>query len=697
MQASSAQLCPAPATSARWGETCTRIQTAGFVPHWHRPSVVACSSAAPSCSCCKGGAGLATYQPILGGDGALLGFVNGVFRIDALVDSCLAEASVRQHYRFRLYADDGQLAYAYDAAGESGAWPFTTSTPLRVIDRTWRLEFAPSFQALEQRGNVFADLLALFGVALVGLLAWLLAGRLRAMTALDESQARYRLLVENMADLLIRLGPDGRLLYASPSYCRMFGATEEALLAREGPLAHDGGDGPVASALAAVQAPPHTTVFEQRTATATGPRWFAWSYRAVLNDRGQVEEIVGVGRDVTARRELEEQLRQAQKMQAVGQLAGGIAHDFNNLLHAMLGFMEFAADALQPGHPAREDLGHARAAGQRAAQLTKQLLTFSRRQMLQSFDLDLNEVVENALRMLERIVSERVEIEFHAGPQALPVRGDPVQLEQVLVNLCVNARDAMGGKGLLRIALGESRPDAAWCATHPGAREVDYATLTVSDSGTGMAPETLSRIFEPFFTTKEVGAGTGLGLSTVYGIVQQHEGFVDVWSQPGQGSRFAVYLPRTEAAVFADEPVEKPPAPRGQGTVLVAEDDPGVRQFVSRILRTAGYTVLEAAHGLEAVEVMHRHPQEVRVALLDVVMPKLDGHGAAVQLRQLSPGIRLIFTSGYDPLALGGGAAADEVMLSKPYQAEDLLHAVHAAFASVEGGVGGGVGDSLGA
>ena len=276
--------------------------------------------------------------------------------------------------------------------------------------------------------------------------------------------------------------------------------------------------------------------------------------------------------------------------------------------------------------------------------------------------------------MLERIVSESVEIEFHPGPQELPVRGDPVQLEQVLVNLCVNARDAMGGKGLLRIALGEARPDAAWCATHPGAREVDYATLTVIDTGIGMAPETLSRIFEPFFTTKEVGAGTGLGLSTVYGIVQQHEGFVDVWSQPGQGSRFTVYLPRTEATVPADEAVVRPPAPQGQGTVLVAEDDPGVRQFVTRILTKAGYTVLEAANGLEAVEVMRRHPQEVRVALLDVVMPKLDGHGAALQLRQLSPGIRLIFTSGYDPLALGGGAAADEVMLGKPYQAEDLLH-----------------------
>lgn len=628
----------------------------------------------------QGGTGVATYQAVSTTDARNQGFINGVFRINGLVDACLAEKPLRARYRFQL-REGSAIAYRHDpsATQASAEWPFVVSVPLRIIDRTWFLDMAPSPRALAARKNPAQDLLAAVGVGLAGLLALLLAARLRNEAALAESKARYRLLVENAADLIVKVDAQGRLLYVSPSYCETFGMMEAELLGREFmPLVHEDDRESTARAMRQLETPPHTCYLEQRVMTAKGLRWFSWSDKAVLDGAGRVEAIIGVGHDITRRRELEEQLLQAQKIQAIGELAGGVAHDFNNILQAMLGFLGLVLDSLPPDDPNRADLEHVQAGGERAAQLTRQLLAFSRRQVMQFHDVDLNELVAHFLGMLQRMVGEAVELDFRRAPSALPVHVDSGQIEQILINLCVNARDALGGTGVVRVATGVATPDAAFCARHPGASQREYATLSVADSGTGMSEETRAHIFEPFFTTKGVGAGTGLGLSMVHGIVQQHGGLLDVWSQLGVGTRFTVYLPRATSISEPPNAPETPAVPRSEGVVLVAEDDVDVRAFVSRVLRSAGYAVLEAADGREAVRLVTERYGAVDVVLLDIVMPGMNGREAARCIREVAPKVRILFSSGYDPESASGaelGAISGSVLI-KPFDAHTLLRTV---------------------
>jgi PAS domain S-box-containing protein len=396
--------------------------------------------------------------------------------------------------------------------------------------------------------------------------------------------------------------------------------------------------------------------------------------------------VVAIGKDISHRKlaeqerlHLEEQLRQAQKMEAVGRLAGGVAHDFNNILMVINGYVQLVLRRLSPRHPLRQNLNEIRKAGERAASLTGQLLAFSRRQFLVPRILDLNKVVADTKEMLRRVIGEDVELVIRQGCKLAKVLADPGQIAQVLVNLAVNARDAMPGGGRLTIETGNVDLREAETGDLPGAAPGPYVMLAVSDTGVGMSKELMEHMFEPFFTTRERGKGTGLGLSTVYGIVKQSGGYVRAQSEPGQGSAFRIYLPC--ARVGSGKPAARSGKARlakGRETVLVVEDELAVRQVVAATLRSCGYKVLEARSGEEAMRRLRRHEGPLHLLLTDLVMPRMNGRKVADSVRTLYPEVKVVFMSGYtdDALLRHGVSDTQGSFLQKPFTMETLTQEV---------------------
>jgi len=382
--------------------------------------------------------------------------------------------------------------------------------------------------------------------------------------------------------------------------------------------------------------------------------------------------VIAAIRDITDRRRLEDQFRQGQKMEAVGRLAGGVAHDFNNILGVILGQSQIMLRGMPPEHPLRARLEQVLSASERAAGLTRQLLAFSRKQVFEMRVLDLNEIVDGLKSMLGRLLGEDVELTFRPGEALGRIRADPTQIEQILMNLAVNARDAMSDGGRLAIETSNADMDEDYARVHAGAAAGRYVCLALSDTGHGMTREVQARIFEPFFTTKEPGKGTGLGLATVYGIVKQSEGFVYLYSEPGQGTAFKIYLPRVEAE--ADKPVQPAPATRGTETVLLVEDEASLRELVREILEANGYRVLAVEDPAKAIETAERYEGVIHLLLTDVVMPGLNGRELALRVRQRRPDIRVLYMSGYteDAIANRGVLEAGALLISKPFTQEAL-------------------------
>jgi PAS domain S-box-containing protein len=400
---------------------------------------------------------------------------------------------------------------------------------------------------------------------------------------------------------------------------------------------------------------------------------------------GKVERLIGAIVDITAekraeeeRRALEEQLRQAQKMESIGRLAGGVAHDFNNIMTGIMGYTELLLGGAS--ETVHEDLLEIKHAAKRAAGLTAQLLAFSRKQIIVPRKLDLGEQLRGSARMIERLIGEDVELSLAISSGLAPILADPGQIDQILFNLAVNARDAMPGGGKLTVAAAEASVDESRARELTMARPGDFVVVSVSDTGQGMSQEILERLFEPFFTTKERGKGTGLGLSTVFGILQQNEGFIEVSSAPGLGSCFNLYWPRSEGPIAAAG--EPQPSPRpGHETVLVVEDEESVRSLAQRFLRQNGYRVLGASTVAEAEAALRRADPRVELLLTDVIMPGVDGRQLHERLRALQPELKVVYMSGYagEVIAHHGVLESSVHFLPKPFDADSLTSAVRAA------------------
>jgi PAS domain S-box-containing protein len=479
-----------------------------------------------------------------------------------------------------------------------------------------------------------------------------MAGGVQAsMTELAAASAHTRTILENIADGVLVLDRQGRHLDANPRACAITGYSMDELLQLTTADTYPPKDRPAAAArLAQVTARQNVSV-EREMLRKDGSVITIQSDARLLPDGRLLATI----RDVTQQRQLERQFLQAQKMEAVGRLAGGVAHDFNNLLTAITGYAALMREDMPPGDPRCADLDEILHASDRAAGLTRQLLAFSRRQVVQPRVLDLNEVVTAMEKLLRRIIGEDVRLETLLAPEVAGVSADTGQIEQVIVNLAVNARDAMPGGGRLTIETSTVELDPSYTAAHTGVEPGQYVLLAISDTGTGMSADIQSRIFEPFFTTKDPGKGTGLGLATVYGIVKQSEGHVNVYSELGHGTTFKVYLPAVA------ERGEKIAVRRGEArtrggteTVLLVEDEEGVRKLAREVLERHGYTVLQARDGAEALDVGRAHAGPVHLMVTDVVMPTMGGPESAERLRTERPDMRVLYVSGYTDRALTG-------------------------------------------
>ena len=418
---------------------------------------------------------------------------------------------------------------------------------------------------------------------------------------------------------------------------------------------------------------------EWRVNDPGGPtRWLLSRGVPRKNEAGRVFAYRGIVIDITELKRLGNELRQAQKMESVGQLAGGVAHEFNNLLQIMLGYLEIVHKDLVADADTQEALDEVQKAAVRAAELTQQLLAFSRRQIIQPVRVDLNDLIQNLLKMVMRVTGEHIDVQFVPGESLDPVFVDKGQIEQILMNLYLNARDAMPGGGTLTIKTGNTAFDAKYCRNHAWAMEGRYAFVSLSDTGHGIEAGTLAHIFEPFFTTKGVGEGTGLGLATVYGIVKQHHGLIDVSSESGKGTVFSVFLPAVECAEENGELPKPLSAAGGTETILVAEDDASVLKIIETTLRTAGYTVLSAANGNEALRVHEEHGNAIDLVILDVVMPGMGGQEVMDRIRSKKNGVPFLFSSGYSQDALHTDFVIDAGLrlMQKPYRRERLLSEV---------------------
>ena len=489
---------------------------------------------------------------------------------------------------------------------------------------------------------------------------------------LRESEDKYRVIFENAGTATVILEEDLTISLANSEFERLSGYSGEELAGKKNwvDFFPEGGD----------------ILSEGDSKTMAGRCEFRFHDRkggvrqvfiTLGGIPGTAKKVVSL-LDVTAYKRLEAQLIQAQKMQAIGLLAGGIAHDFNNILTAILGYGSLMRMKTEAGHPVLPYIDQIVSSAERAAALTHGLLAFSRNQEIAPKPVNINGIIVMIEKLLRRLIGEDIELHTDLCPEKLPVMADSSQIEQVLMNLATNARHAMPGGGSLAIRTTPVLLDDAYAHEHGLARPGRYLLLTVSDTGTGMDEATRERIFEPFFTTKEPDQGTGLGLSIVYGIVKQHDGHIDCYSEPGVGTVFRIYLPLTETAAESGKTAALPAIAGGSETILIAEDEPGIRIVINEILTEFGYAVLEAADGEEAITMFREHGERIDLLILDVIMPRLNGMEALHAISRIRPGIRAIFMSGHpaDILRKKGILHNTAPFLLRPLSPPSLLTAV---------------------
>ena len=601
----------------------------------------------------------AAYRLHLGGGGALMG-------VSVIAESCLI--GVAFHYLRRRHP--------------------AVVHPLGLLGVGVLVHVVMFLMTMLLPGGASGDVMRRFGFAilvaypvgsmLVGMLFVGQEGNLRAEQALRESEERFRSMAEQLTDLLFVTSPHGVITYASPASEHLVGYTPEEMTGRRlADFAVEDDRDAVEAALGGVaRGGQRCEGLALRLCHRAGSVLTA-EMVASPSRLGAERGVLGVIRDTTQRVVLETQLRQAQKMESVGRLAGGIAHDFNNMLAVIIGHSEILLGTGRVEGPARTCVEQIRDAADRSANLVRQLLAFARQQPVQLTVLDLNAAVSSMIRMLDRLVGENIELEWRPGNAVWPVNADPNQIDQVLANLVVNARDAISGPGRITIETANvvlgTTGDVALAEGDPG----DYVLLAVADTGVGMDRATIERIFDPYFSTKDLGRGTGLGLAMVYGIVKQHGGLIDVKSTPGRGTRIEVYLPRCH-----DDVTETPPPPSevggGSETVLLVEDETAVLEVTRACLEDLGYTVLASSDPFEAIELAQQHSGSISLLVTDIVMPGMNGAQLARKLMSDCPNLRCLFVSGYtsDVLSAEGAIGQDTELLNKPFSRSDLAAAV---------------------
>jgi len=509
--------------------------------------------------------------------------------------------------------------------------------------------------------------------------------RVKAEGELEDSERRFRGLIENSTDGVALVGGDGTILYQSPAIFRILGYTPEERIGKNMlDLAHPEDRERLASELQSASSQTRETqgTTVRMKANDGTWRWIQGSGTNMFNVPG-INAIVVNYRDVTEQRELEDGFRQAQKVQSVGLLAGGIAHDFNNILTAILACSDFILAELDEDSRIRTDAVEIKALGQRASQLTRQLLAFSRQQPMKPTRFDLNGAVEKMHHMLRRVIPESTPLELELARAPLEVLADPGLVEQVIMNLVVNARDATEDGGSITVETAVTDLDDHFLRTHPGSSPGTYVVVTVTDTGHGMTKEVMGRIFDPFFTTKEPGKGSGLGLSTVYGIVKQSSGYITFDSTPGAGSSFRVYLPKS------DQPRDLTPAAGipslgGTETILLVDDEEGLLRVISRMLTRCGYTVLTSSRPDEALQLCEQAKGKIDVLLTDVVMPGMNGLELARRVAEKFPDIEVMYMSGHAPTEAMRKelAQSSHRFIPKPFELSNLLSALRNVLSS---------------
>lgn len=499
-----------------------------------------------------------------------------------------------------------------------------------------------------------------------------------AEISLRESEEKFRAIFQESLDLIMTIdGETGLILQVNPAAQRNLGYETEALTGKHFSILF-----PAASKSSRKdllkELRVRGAVFESQEIQRQDGSVCLMDLTANLIPWGKGKAVLATFRDVTERKHLEDQLHHSQKLEAMGRLAGGIAHDFNNLITAIIGYSQLALTRLATGNSPFDEIEEVIKAGKRAASLTSQLLAFSRKQIVQPKILDLNEIISDLRKMLARLIGEDVQLSVGLDPALGPVKVDRGHIEQVIVNLAVNARDAMPEGGKLSIQTETILLDEP-SVLHSGCQPGAYTVLSISDTGMGMDSETQSRIFEPFFTTKEKGKGTGLGLSTAYGIVRQSSGAITVESEPGRGTTFHIYLPVVkEADSSAEEKNVDESATQGSETILLVEDDAGIRGLVRRVLEMNGYRVFESEDAEEAIEKYHAHKESINLILTDVVMPGMSGRQMTGSLGPLRPQTKVLYMSGYMGDSLRGQTdlASDHPFIQKPFTLDDLARKV---------------------
>ena len=500
---------------------------------------------------------------------------------------------------------------------------------------------------------------------------------------LRASERKYRSLVESIPDIIIALDLDGAINYVGPRWKKILGHEDSEVL------------GKYFIQFAPVEDHPLLIqVFKEvrnNKKSVENIRWqyfrkdgqvfyFSGSSAPILDEQGNMVGSMVIARDITEYKKLEEQLLQAQKMDSIGNLAGGIAHDFNNLLGGILGYASFVKKKMSLEDPLYHSVNSIERTAEQAAELTKQLLGFARRGKYQVKPINCNALIQDLIQFLGRTIDKRITLQVELDPQLHLIEGDEAQLQQSLINICLNARDAMPSGGTLKLVTGNQILSKEIYLNQRGWKEGDYVRITLSDTGTGIPREIQSQIFEPFFTTKEPGRGTGLGLSMVYGIIQNHGGYIDLKSEPEQGTTFELFLPSITGAVITEEsPVLHPTVtPKGSETVLIVDDEDIIRQLGADILEDVGYKVILATRGEEAIRLYQQQGKDIDLVVLDVVMPGMGGKETFRKLKEINPKIKVLLSSGYSTDGEVGEILKEGVegMVQKPYKDEELIEKV---------------------